>query len=181
LPNQFLAESANQRTDEYGGSNENRNRFVLEIMQEMINAIGIDKVAIRISPTSTYNTIIHQYPVEQFTQLINELNKMPLAYIHIMNVPFPSDKFPQYPLNSVETFGRLSQHTVVANCGYTKESGEAELEKGIAKLISYGTLFLANPDLPRRFELNAVLNQPDRATMYGGQEQGYIDYPFLEQ
>ena len=106
---------------------------------------------------------------------------MPLAYIHIMNVPFPADKFPQYPINSVETFGKLTQHTVIANCDYTKETGEAELEKGIAKLISFGALFLANPDLPKRFELNAELNQPDRATMYGGQDQGYIDYPFLNQ
>jgi N-ethylmaleimide reductase len=179
LPNQFLAESANQRTDEYGGSYENRNRFALEIIQEMVAAIGSDKVAIRISPTSTYNTIIHQNPVEQFTLLIKELNKMPLAYIHIMNVPFPADKFPHYPANSVETFGKQTQHTVIANCGYTKETGEAELEKGIAKLISYGALFLANPDLPKRFELNAELNQPDRATMYGGKDQGYIDYPFL--
>ena len=179
LPNQFFAESANQRTDQYGGSNENRNRFVLEIMQEMVNAIGNDKVAIRLSPTSTYNNIIHQNPVEQFTLLINELNKMPLAYIHIMNIPFPADKFPQYPSNSVETFGKLTQHTIIANCGYTKETGEAELEKGIAKLISYGALFLANPDLPKRFELNSELNQPDRATMYGGKDEGYIDYPFL--
>jgi N-ethylmaleimide reductase len=68
---------------------------------------------------------------------------------------------------------------VIANCGYNRESGEAELEKGIASLISYGTLFLANPDLPKRFELNAPLNEPDRATMYGGNDKGYIDYPFL--
>jgi N-ethylmaleimide reductase len=181
LSNQFLAESANQRTDEYGGSHENRNRFVVEIMQEMVAAIGKDKVAIKLSPTSTYNSIIHQDPIAQFTLLIEELNQMPLAYIQIMNVPFPADKFPQYPANSVETFGRLTQHTVMANCGYTKETGEAELEKGIAKLISFGTLFLANPDLPKRFELNAELNQPDRATMYGGKEEGYIDYPFLAQ
>jgi N-ethylmaleimide reductase len=180
LPNQFLAESANQRTDEYGGSNENRNRFVLEIMQETVNAIGNDKAAIRISPTSTYNNIIHQNPTEQFTLLMNELNKLPLSYIHIMNVPFPQDKFPQYPTHAVETFGKLTHHTVIANCGYTKETGEAELQKGIAKIISFGTLFLANPDLPKRFELNAELNQPDRATMYGGQDAGYIDYPFLE-
>ncbi|MEI6576690.1 MAG: alkene reductase [Bacteroidota bacterium] len=179
LPNQFLAESANQRIDQYGGSNENRNRFVLEIMQEMVKAIGNDKVAIRLSPTSTYNNIIHQNLIEQFTLLINELNKMPLAYIHIMNIPFPAEKFPHYPVNSIDAFGNLTQHTIIANCGYTKESGEAELNKGITKLISYGALFLANPDLPKRFELNSELNQPDRATMYGGKDEGYIDYPFL--
>jgi N-ethylmaleimide reductase len=97
-----------------------------------------------------------------------------------MNVPFPADKFPNYPASAVDTFGKLTQHTVIANCGYTRETGEAELEKGIAKLISYGTLFLANPDLPKRFELDAALNEADRATMYGGQDKGYIDYPFLD-
>ena len=180
LPNQFLAESANQRTDKYGNSTENRNRFVLEVMQEIVSAIGSEKAAIRLSPTSTYNNIIHHHPVEQFTLLMHELNKMPLAYIHIMNAPFQTDKFPQYPKDSVETFGKLSTHSVIANYGYNRESGEVELKKGIAKLISYGTLFLANPDLPKRFELNSELNQPDRATMYGGQDKGYIDYPFLK-
>jgi N-ethylmaleimide reductase len=179
LPNQFLAESSNHRTDQYGGSNENRNRFVLEIMNELVNAIGANKVSIRISPTCLYNSIVHQNPVEQFTLLLSELNKLPLSYIHIMNVPFPAEHFPHYPVDSVETFGKLTHHPIIANFAYTKETGEAELEKGIAKLISFGSLFLANPDLPKRFELNAALNEPDRATMYGGQDQGYIDYPFL--
>jgi N-ethylmaleimide reductase len=181
LPNQFLAESANQRTDQYGGGIENRNRFVLEVMQEMVAAIGDNKVAIRLSPTSTYNNISHQQPVEQFTSLIEHLNQLPLAYIHIMKVPFPVDQFPHYPIDAVETFGKISKHPVIANCGYTRETGEAELQKGIAKIIAYGTLFLANPDLPKRFEINAELNQADRATMYGGQDQGYIDYPFLNK
>jgi len=181
LPNQFLADSSNQRMDQYGGSAENRNRLVIEIMQEMTKAIGSNKVAIRLSPTSTYNNIVHQNPVEQFTLLLNELNKLPLSYVHLMNVPFPIDQFPQYPVAVIETFGKLTQHTLIANCGYTKETGEAELEKGIAKLISYGTLFLANPDLPKRFELDAALNEADKATMYGGKDAGYIDYPFLAQ
>lgn len=179
LPNQFLAESSNQRVDRYGGSVENRNRFTLEIMQEMINAIGKEKVAIRLSPTSTFNSIVHQNPIEQFTTLITELNKLPLSYIHLMNVPFPSDKFPHYPTNTIETFGKLTHHNIIANCGYSKESGEAEIKKGIAQLISYGSLFLANPDLPKRFEKNAELNQLDSTTMYSGQDKGYIDYPFL--
>jgi N-ethylmaleimide reductase len=181
LPNQFLADSSNHRNDEYGGSIENRNRFVLEVMQEIVSAIGENKAAIRLSPTSTYNNMTHQQPVEQFTSLIEHLNKLPLSYIHLMKVPFPADKFPQYPADTIETFGKISKHPVIANCGYTRETGEAELQKGIAKMISYGTLFLANPDLPKRFELNAELNQADRATMYVGKDQGYIDYPFLNQ
>ncbi len=181
LPNQFLADSANHRTDEYGGSLENKNRFVIEVMQEMVNAIGENKVAIRISPTSTYNNIMHAHPVEQFTHLITCLNEMPLSYVHIMNVPFAKEQYPHYPENCIDTFGKISRHSVIANCGYNRETGEAELQKGIAAMISYGTLFLANPDLPKRFELNAALNQADRATMYGGKDQGYIDYPFLDE
>lgn len=179
LPNQFLAERSNQRTDKYGGSIENRNRFVVEVMKEIVEAIGENKAAVRLSPTSTYNNISHQQPVEQFSSLIEQLNQLPLSYLHFMKVPFAADAFPQYPADAIETFGTQSAHPVIANCGYTLETGEAELEKGIAKLISYGTLFLANPDLPKRFELNAELNQPDRATMYGGKDQGYVDYPFL--
>jgi N-ethylmaleimide reductase len=117
--------------------------------------------------------------LEQFTALIEHLNAMPLSYLHLMKVPFPADKFPHYPVDSIETFGKLSKHPVIANCGYDRQTGEAELQKGIAKMISYGTLFLANPDLPKRFEMNAELNEVDKATMYGGKDQGYIDYPFL--
>lgn len=181
LPNQFLAESSNQRTDAYGGSHENRNRFVIEVMNGLVEAVGADRAAIRLSPTSTYNGIVHTDPIAQFTMLLQELNEMPLAYVHLMNVPADPTKNPQYPSNVIDAFGTITTHPVIANCGYTRETGEAELQKGIAKMISYGTLFLANPDLPRRFEINAPLNQPDRATMYGGGDHGYIDYPFLDQ
>jgi len=80
----------------------------------------------------------------------------------------------------MDTFCVVSKHPVIANSGYDRESGEAELAKGIAQLISYGALFLANPDLPKRFELGAELNPPDRDTMFGGGVQGYTDYPFLQ-
>lgn len=180
LPNQFLADSSNHRTDQYGGSPENRNRFVMEVMETLVDAVGADKVAIRLSPTSIYNGIFHENPNLQFGMLMDQLDKLPLAYVHIMNVPFPADKFPHYPTNPVESLGKNTRHLVIANCGYTQETGEAALELGTAKMISYGTLFLANPDLPKRFEMGASLNQPDRATMYGGQDQGYIDYPFWE-
>lgn len=180
LPNQFLAESSNHRTDEYGGSIENRNRFVLEVMHQLVDALGEGKVGIKLSPAIPYNNIVHQDPTAQFTALIGALDEMPLAYIHLMNAGFPADQFPHYPENILETFGTLTRHTVIGNMGYDRETGEQELEKGIAKMISYGALFLANPDLPKRFELKAALNQPDRATMYGGGEHGYTDYPFLD-
>lgn len=180
LPNQFLSESANLRTDEYGGNIENRNRFVLEVMQELVDASGNDKVGIKLSPTVYYNNIENSEPVAQFSPLIKALNELPLAYIHLMNGMFPLNNYPHYPKNAIETFGSISKHLVIANAGFNKESGEAELEKGIAKIISYGSLFLANPDLPKRFELDAEFNQIDQATMYGGGEHGYTDYPFLK-
>lgn len=179
LPNEFLAESANHRTDQYGGSIENRNRFVIETTQELVNAIGSNKVGIRLSPTNIYNNIENSDPVSQFNPLIEELNKLPLAYLHLMNAMAPLDNHPHYPKNVMETFGTLSKHPIIANAGYNRETGEAELEKGIAKLISFGSLFLANPDLPKRFEIGATLNQPDGATMFGGGEKGYTDYSFL--
>ena len=76
-------------------------------------------------------------------------------------------------------FGKIYTHTLIASTLYLKETAEVELQKGIAQLISFGSTFLANPDLPERFELNTSLNKPDRATMFGGGEKGYTDYPFL--
>ena len=87
---------------------------------------------------------------------------------------------PHYPQgDEIEIFGKLVPHTLVTSTAYTRESGEAELQKGIASLIAYGSLFLANPDLPHRFEQNAALNAPDRPTLFDSGEHGYIDYPFL--
>lgn len=179
LPNQFLVESSNIRTDEYGGSIENRCRFVLEVMQAMVAAIGENKVAIKLSPSIPYNNIIDSNPTELFSYLLNELNKLPLLYVQLMNAMFPTDSLPQYPRDVMATFGGITKHFLIANGGYTQQTGEQELEKGVAKMISYGTAFLANPDLPKRFELNAELNNPDRASMYGGGEKGYTDYPTL--
>ncbi|MDO1449726.1 alkene reductase [Rhodocytophaga aerolata] len=180
LPNQFLAESANQRTDDYGGSIPNKARFVLEVMQELITAVGGDKVGIKISPFHPYGNMVLNNPVGTYTYLIEELNKLDFAYVELMKRSpyFPSPA--HYPAdNEIELFGRMIQQTVIANTAYDKATAEAELKKGIAGLVSFGTLFLANPDLPKRFEKDAALNQPDRATMFGGGAQGYIDYPFL--
>lgn len=180
LPHQFLAESANQRTDEYGGSNANKARFILEVLQALIREVGGDKVGIKISPLHPYGDMVLNNPVETYTYLIQELNKLDLAYVELMRKSpyFPSPE--HYPvIDEIEVFGKMIEHPVIANTGYDKLSAEAELQKGIAKAVSFGTLFLANPDLPTRFEKDAHLNEPDRATMFGGGDHGYIDYPFL--
>lgn len=182
LPNQFLADSSNQRTDEYGASIENKSRFILEVMQELIDAVGGDKVGIKISPLHPYGGIVFNDPVATYSYLIGELNKLDFSFVELMK------KSPMFPLlghypkeDEIELFGSLVKHQLIANTAYSKESGEEEIEKGIASLISFGSLFLANPDLPKRFELDAQLNLPDRSTMFGGGEKGYIDYPFFTQ
>lgn len=168
-----MAESSNVRIDEYGGSIENRSRFILDAMQEMEAGIGADKVGIKLSPSIPYNSILESNPIATYSYLIKELNNLPLAYIHLMNAMFlPEEGFEQYTKDVMETFGTLTNHTVIANAGYTRETGEQELEKGIAKLISFEVPFIANPDLPKRFEINAELSEPDRNTFYVEMKKG---------
>lgn len=179
LPNQFLVDGANKRTDAYGGSIENRCRFVVEVMQALVDVWGPGRAAIKLSPSIPYNGMIDSDPTALFTHLIGELNKLPLAYVQMMQAMFPLDHFPTWPKDPVATFGPMITTTVMANGGYDRAKGEAALESGAASLISYGALFISNPDLPHRFEVNAELAAPDRATMYGGSEKGFIDYPAL--
>jgi N-ethylmaleimide reductase len=178
LPNQFLAESANQRTDEYGGSIPNKARFVLEVMQELISSVGGQKVGIKLSPFHTYGDMILDNPAATFTYLVEELNKLDFAYVELMRrsnwLASPEHYGDE---NEIAFFGSKIRHAVIANAGYDKASAEAELEKGIAKLISFGKLYISNPDLTERFEKDVALTEPDKATMYGGGEKGYTDYP----
>ena len=182
LPSQFLAESANQRTDDYGGSIPNKVRFVVEVMQELINMVGSEKVGIKISPFHPYGDIVLDDPTATYTHLIEKLNEMDFAYVEIMRGGpfFPSAEHLSAD-DEIELFGRKIRQTVIANAGYDKASAEAELGKGIAKLVSFGKLYIANPDLPERFSKNATLTELDRTTMYGGGKQGYTDYLFWNE
>lgn len=153
----------------------------VKIFQELINAVDGDRVGIKISPFHPYGDMVLDNPVGTYTYLIEEMNKLDFAYVELMRRSpyFPSPS--HYPAdNEIELFGSIIQQTIIANAGYDKFSAETELEKGIAGLVSFGTLFLANPDLPKRFEKDTALNEPDRATMFGGGEQGYTDYQFLQ-
>lgn len=182
LPNQFLAESANQRTDDYGGSIPNKVRFVVEVMQELISVVGSEKVGIKISPFHPYGDMVLDDPIATYTYLIEKLNEMDFAYVEIMRGdPFFASVDRRSADDEIELFGRKIRQTVIANAGYDKVSAEAELEKDIAKLVSFGKLYIANPDLPERFEKNATLNELNKATMYGGGKHGYIDYPFWNE
>ena len=182
LPQQFLAESSNQRSGAYGGSLENRARFTLETMHAIIAAVGGARVGIKISPLHPYAGIAFDDPVKTYNYLIDELGKIDFAFVELMRRAPMFPLLPHYPKDDeIALFGaRIRQrHALVAGGGFDAASGEALLQSGAADCIAYGTLFLANPDLPARFAQGAALNAPDRATMFGGGEHGYTDYPAL--
>ena len=181
LPNQFLVDGVNQRTDEYGGSVENRCRFVLEVMEGLVAEWGSDRVGIKLSPTIPLNGMMDSDPRALFGHLITRLNELPLAYLHLMQGLFPLDKFPSWPKDALATFGPLYRGTLITNGGYDRDRAEQVLKEGRAQLVSFGAPYVANPDLVTRFAKGAALAQPDRATMYGGGEKGFTDYPTLAE
>jgi N-ethylmaleimide reductase len=125
--------------------------------------------------------MIDSDPVKTFSYLIAELDKLDIAYVHLMQPLFPIDAFPHWPKDTLVAFGHLFHGTIMANGGFDQAKAEAALEGALADLVSFGALFIANPDLPNRFAQNAPLNPPDQATFYGGGANGYIDYPALAQ
>lgn len=178
LIDQFLQDGTNQRTDRYGGTIANRVRFLLEVTEAVCQVWGTYRVGIKLSPSNTFNDMHDSDPKATFSYAINALNTFDLAYLHLME-PTPADiRHGGIPIPVTE-LRPLFRGTVMANGGYTKETGNVAISSGAADLISFGVLFLANPDLPERFRQNASLNEPDRNTFYGGDEKGYIDYPFL--
>jgi len=179
LPNQFLVDGANRRDDEYGGSIANRTRFVKEVLAAMIGPWGEGRVGIKLSPVIPYNGMVDSDPRALFGALIEDLNALPLAYLHLMNAMMPLDAFPSWPKDALGTFGPLYRGALMTNGGYDRDRAEAVLQEGRAQLVSFGAPFIANPDLVARFARGATLALPDRATMYGGGAGGYTDYPAL--
>ena len=179
LPHQFLVDSSNQRTDEYGGSIENRCRFVLEVMDRLVGVWGSGRVGIRLSPTISYNGMVDSSPLATFSTLIEKLNSLPLAYLHLMRATPDPQQFPSWPKDAISTFGSLYRGDLLVNGGYDRESAEEVLIRGDAKAVSFGAPFVSNPDLVQRMKDSAPLAAADRSTFYGGGEKGYIDYPAL--
>jgi N-ethylmaleimide reductase len=176
LTHQFLGTNTNLRTDQYGGSHENRARFLFETLDAMSMAIGAEKVGVKLSPSVQFNDIQDADAEELYPFIIRELNKRNLAYLHI--------GFEETPASKIDWHGKLRalyRGVYLANGGFTKEAGEKLLSGGGADAIVYGKLFLANPDLPERFRRDAPLNKPDQSTFYAQGERGYTDYPTFER
>jgi N-ethylmaleimide reductase len=177
LLDQFLRDGTNKREDEYGGSIENRSRLLLEVTKAVVDVAGSDKVGIRISPVNPFNDMKDSNPQALFNHVVTALNPFKLAYLHVVEggihgggIADPFD-FP--------ALRKHCQSAYMANLSYDKARGNAAIVSGHADAIAYGVPFIANPDLVKRFSINAALNEADSSTFYGGTEHGYTDYPFL--
>jgi N-ethylmaleimide reductase len=178
LLEQFIRPNSNQRTDRYGGSIENRARFVLEVADAAIAAIGKDKVGIRLSPFGVFNDM-PAYPAMEadYTYIAQRLDAVGLVYIHL--VDHSAMGAPPVPASTKAMFRKMFKRTLILSGGYDAARAESDLEAGKCDLIAVGRPFLANPDLIERWKVKAKLNAPDAGTFYVPGPKGYTDYPPL--
>jgi N-ethylmaleimide reductase len=173
LLDQFLRDGSNRRTDAYGGTVENRARLPLEITKAVIDVWGADRVGYRISPNGAFNSMSDSNPVQTFSYLAEQLDKLGIVYLHVVD-PVTDGIKRVSPL-----LRRKFNRTYIVNGGFDIDSANAAIHGGEADLVAFGTPFLANPDLPQRYRINASLNVPDQATFYAGEDKGFTDYPAL--
>ena len=178
LIDQFLRDHSNQRNDSYGGSLENRTRFLLEVLTALTDVWPSKRIGVRLSPFSTFNSANDSNPQETFSYVISKINEFNIGYLHLVegetggsrNIP---------PGGDIAKLKSRFDGAYIANNGYNYELAQSQIECGAADLIAFGKAFIANPDLVERFKTGAPLNIPNQNTFYGGGAEGYTDYPFL--
>ena len=170
LPNQFLSPDANQRTDAYGGSIENRIRFVVEVLEAVIAAAGSSgKVGMKNSPGMKFNDINDADPIPTYVALAKAIAPLKLAYLHVMRAGIGAES----------ALREAYPGTLLVGGGFLKDEANKAVAEGRADAVVFGSSFLANPDLVLRFERGAPLNAPDQSTFYTPGPKGYTDYPVL--
>lgn len=177
LIQQFLSDKSNHRTDEYGGTIDNRLRFASEVIQAVISEIGADRTGIRISPVTPANDAIDSAPTEIYTTFVQTLNQFKLSFVHIIEGATGGPR--DFMAFDYQALRKQFHGTWMVNNGYDFEMANEAIVSGYADLVAFGRLYIANPDLAYRFKVNAPLNEPDSTTFYGGGTKGYTDYPFL--
>ncbi|XP_024008712.1 putative 12-oxophytodienoate reductase-like protein 1 isoform X2 [Eutrema salsugineum] len=182
LIDQFMKDTVNDRTDEYGGSLENRCRFTLEVIEAVTNEIGADRVGIRLSPFANYMESGDSEPQKLGIYMAESLNRFEILYCHMVEPRMKTASEAFECTESLTPMRNAFEGTFIVAGGYTREDGNKAVAEGRTDLVAYGRLFLANPDLPRRFQLEAPLNKYDRTSFYTSTDPvvGYTDYPFLE-
>jgi len=180
LQDQFLQDGTNARTDAYGGSVQNRARFMLETVQAMIGAWSADRIGVRISPSSTLYGMDDSNKMATFGHVIRELDALKVGYLHLTE---PNARVLEQGnvqiKNVARTFRPMISTRLIVNSGFDKNKANAVLETGDADMVAFGVLFLANPDLPERLRQDQPFNKPDPTSFYGVGPKGYTDYPAL--
>ncbi|APW39556.1 alkene reductase [Rhodoferax koreense] len=181
LFDQFLQDGSNKRTDMYGGSFENRARFLLDTTKAVISVWGSDRVAVRIGPSGNWGDMADSDPEGLFTYVAQQLAPLNLAYLHLIEPRIAGniedETKNQDPL-AAQLIRKHYKGSIIAAGGFNKASAEAILQAGDADLVAFGRHFIANPDLPERFRNDWPLNAYDRPSFFGGTDVGYTDYPF---
>ncbi len=180
LIDQFLKTGANQREDQYGGSIENRARFLFEVLDAVTDEIGADRTGLRLSPFSPANGITDADPQPLFEYVVGKLNAYKLAYLHVVEGTTGGPR----ALNEGESLDKLQalyEGVWMGNNGYDREMAIEAVASGKADLVAFGRPFISNPDLVTRLEKAAPLNEGDQDTFYGGGAEGYTDYPTLTE
>jgi 2,4-dienoyl-CoA reductase-like NADH-dependent reductase (Old Yellow Enzyme family) len=173
LLDQFLQDGTNKRTDQYGGSIENRARLMLEVTDAVISVWGADRVGMHIAPRGDSHSISDSNPEATFTYLATELGKRKIAFIFAREFQGPDSLGPKLK----KAFGGV----YIANEKFNQESAEKIITEGLADAVSFGVPYISNPDLPRRFSEGHVLNNTDFQTLYAKGATGYTDYPAMEE
>lgn len=183
LIEQFLADGINQRADDYGGSLDNRMRFLFEVLEAVFEHLPAHRVGIRFSPSSTWMDAIDSDKWTLFSTLVAKLNELGLAYLHLVEPGIAGSTSQATTDQPIPTaaLAALFDGPVIVTGGLTRGSAARLIDDGIADLVGFGRDFIANPDLPRRFELGAELQKVESRGLYGGTADGYTDYPPLEQ
>jgi N-ethylmaleimide reductase len=179
LIDQFLRTGPNRRADEYGGVASNRVRFLTEAVEHVLEVWDSKQVGVRISPTGGFNDMSDDNPRETFSVTVARLNDYGLGYLHVVETAQNSKGSSVEDLAMSAQLRTLWKGLYVVNGGYDGARGDEAIRTGHADAVAYGRAFLANPDLPRRLQLGAALNEPDQTTFYGGGAAGYTDYPPL--
>jgi N-ethylmaleimide reductase len=182
LIDQFLQDNSNKRTDRYGGTIENRARFLFEVVEALVTVWGADRVGVRIAPSGTFNGMADSNPRALFGYVAERLNDVKLAYLHVIEPRVKGGEViaeGQGPVAAQE-LSKVFHGPIIAAGGFEPGTAEATVVNGDASLIAFGRHFIANPDLPKRIELGLPLNRYDRSTFYAFDARGYTDYPEYE-
>lgn len=175
LPNQFQVTGSNRRTDAYGGSLEGRTRFTMEVLDALCSVRGADRVGIKISPGFTVNDTFDDDPAATYTHLVERLNPLGLAYLHV-GYASGYGRGTAPPFNPIDLLRPLYKGTLLAVGGFTGETARATVEEGRADLVVFGRPYISNPDLVERLRTGSPLAPWDVHTFYGGDDHGYTDY-----